>query len=102
MAYAVFPSPLCLSGILHNSDNSPLFGLVSWKGTLQLFRRPPLSTDVITLSNRERLNWPTALVFGLFHIGAIAALFMFSWKSLFISVALYWMTICFGISLGYH
>jgi stearoyl-CoA desaturase (delta-9 desaturase) len=27
---------------------------------------------------------------------------MFSWKVLLISMALYWMTICFGISLGYH
>ncbi len=61
-----------------------------------------MSTEVITITNRERMNWLTALVFGLFHIGAVAALFMFSWRSLFISLALYWMTICFGISLGYH
>ena len=27
---------------------------------------------------------------------------MFSWQALWISLALYWMTICFGISLGYH
>jgi fatty-acid desaturase len=61
-----------------------------------------LSTEVITLSNRERMNWLTAIVFALFHVGAVAALFMFSWRALFISLALYWMTICFGISLGYH
>jgi stearoyl-CoA desaturase (delta-9 desaturase) len=61
-----------------------------------------LSSEVITLTNRQRMNWPTAVVFGLFHIGAIAALFMFSWRALFISLAIYWVTICFGISLGYH
>ncbi len=27
---------------------------------------------------------------------------MFSWRSLAVTVALYWMTICFGISMGYH
>jgi stearoyl-CoA desaturase (delta-9 desaturase) len=48
------------------------------------------------------MNWPTALVFGLFHVGAIAALFMFSWRALAVALILYWVTICFGISLGYH
>jgi stearoyl-CoA desaturase (delta-9 desaturase) len=27
---------------------------------------------------------------------------MFSWRALIVSLALYWMTICFGISMGYH
>ena len=27
---------------------------------------------------------------------------MFSWRSLIVSVALYWITVGFGISLGYH
>ena len=35
-------------------------------------------------------------------MGAAAALFMFSWKALIVSVVLYWMTICLGISMGYH
>src|ERR1700683_3123946 len=29
-----------------------------------------------------RINWITAIVMGLFHVGAIAALFCFSWKNL--------------------
>ena len=61
-----------------------------------------MSTDVVTLANRNRMNWPTAIVFAAFHIGAVAALFMFSWSNLAITLALYWVTICFGISLGYH
>ena len=61
-----------------------------------------MSTEIITLTNRQRLNWLTALVFGLFHVGAVAALFMFSWRALAVTLALYWVTICFGISLGYH
>src|SRR5256714_1017447 len=38
----------------------------------------------------------------LFHVGAVLALFHFSWTALFASVLLYWLAIGFGISLGYH
>ncbi len=38
----------------------------------------------------------------LLHAGAIAALFMFSWKVLAAAVFLYWMTTGLGISMGYH
>ncbi|MEO5924349.1 MAG: fatty acid desaturase [Bryobacteraceae bacterium] len=61
-----------------------------------------MSHEVIELNRHDRPNWITTIVFGLFHVGAVAALFMFTWQALWISIALYWMTICFGISLGYH
>jgi stearoyl-CoA desaturase (delta-9 desaturase) len=48
------------------------------------------------------VNWGTTIVFGLFHIGAIAALFLFSWKVFFATVFLYWVATGLGISLGYH
>ncbi len=50
----------------------------------------------------EGLNWPTTLTLVLFHLGAIAALFFFSWKSLAVALFLYWMTVGLGISMGYH
>jgi fatty-acid desaturase len=50
----------------------------------------------------RNVNWGTTIVFGLFHIGAIAALFMFSWKVFFATVFLYWVATGLGISLGYH
>src|SRR5579871_3151119 len=62
----------------------------------------PVSTHVINLPNGQKMNWPTTLVLVLLHLGAIAALFMFSWRSLIISVALYWISVGLGISLGYH
>jgi len=52
--------------------------------------------------NRRKINWITSVALILFHLGAIAALFMFSWKSLAITVALYWVAIGFGIGMGYH
>jgi len=61
-----------------------------------------VTTEIINLPDRSKMNWTTITVFGLFHIGAVAALFMFSWRSLAVAVALYWITIGFGISLGYH
>ena len=51
---------------------------------------------------RNQINWVTSIALILFHVGAIAALFLFSWKSLIITAALYWMAIGFGIGMGYH
>ena len=61
-----------------------------------------MSNDPIAISTRQKPNWITAVVLVLLHIGAVAALFMFSWKVLAASVFLYWMTIQLGISMGYH
>jgi fatty-acid desaturase len=61
-----------------------------------------MTEHVIELPNGNKMNWPTSLVLVLFHLGAIAALFMFSWRNLLISMALYWITVGWGISLGYH
>ncbi|MCZ2151784.1 MAG: fatty acid desaturase [Bryobacterales bacterium] len=61
-----------------------------------------MSTDVVDISNRQKMNWTTTIVLVLFHIGAVAALFMFSWKAFLVSAALYWIAVGWGISLGYH
>jgi stearoyl-CoA desaturase (delta-9 desaturase) len=61
-----------------------------------------LSTQVIEISNYTRPNWVTIIALAFFHVGAVAALFHFSWTALWVSVLLYWLTIGFGISLGYH
>ncbi|MDP9054358.1 MAG: fatty acid desaturase [Acidobacteriota bacterium] len=58
--------------------------------------------DIFSLPRRDGLNWPTTIAVGLFHIGALAALFMFSWRSFWISVFLYWVATGLGISMGYH
>ena len=50
----------------------------------------------------KRMNWPTTIVMALFHLGALAALFMFSWPSLAMAVFLYWLATGLGISMGYH
>jgi stearoyl-CoA desaturase (delta-9 desaturase) len=50
----------------------------------------------------EGLNWTTTIAFTLLHIGAIAALFMFSWRRLLAAAFVYWIATGLGISMGYH
>ena len=38
----------------------------------------------------------------LFHAGAVAALFVFSWKALMLAVVLWWIAGSLGIGMGYH
>jgi stearoyl-CoA desaturase (delta-9 desaturase) len=67
---------------------------------------PPLSsqeiTDVFKVPESQRLNWPTTIVMALFHLGAIAAFFTFSWRAFAIALFLYWVATGLGISMGYH
>jgi stearoyl-CoA desaturase (delta-9 desaturase) len=51
---------------------------------------------------RQKLNWPTTVVLVFIHIGAIAALFNFTWRAFAVAVFLYWMCTGLGISMGYH
>jgi stearoyl-CoA desaturase (delta-9 desaturase) len=61
-----------------------------------------LSTDFVEIPARNKLNWITSSVLFLFHVGAIAALFMFSWTNLAVAVLLYYIATGLGISMGYH
>jgi stearoyl-CoA desaturase (delta-9 desaturase) len=48
------------------------------------------------------LNLITAGFMVLFHIGAVAAFWFVSWTNVMVALALHWMAVGFGISLGYH
>ena len=50
----------------------------------------------------QGINWITTVFMALFHIGAIAALFFFSWKIFFITLFLWWISFGWGIGVGYH
>jgi stearoyl-CoA desaturase (delta-9 desaturase) len=51
---------------------------------------------------REPMNWMTTFVMVLFHVGAIAALFLFTWKGLAFAALLWWVTGSLGVGMGYH
>ena len=52
--------------------------------------------------SNHRLNWSIAPVLMLFHVGAVAALFFFSWKLLFVAIFLYWVTGGLGLGICFH
>ncbi len=49
-----------------------------------------------------RVNWITTIVMGLFHVGAVAALFCFSWANLAVFLVMYFFAINIGIGVAYH
>ena len=56
---------------------------------------PPYAT-------RKRFNAPLFTLYALLHVAALAAPFTFSWQGLGVGLAMYFLTICLGITLCYH
>ena len=54
------------------------------------------------MKKHENVNWLTTIIMVLFHIGAVAALFFFSWQRLALAVVMWWIAGSLGIGLGYH
>ncbi|MGA3081789.1 MAG: fatty acid desaturase [Terracidiphilus sp.] len=50
----------------------------------------------------EGINWLTLAVIVAFHLGAVAALFFFTWQRLTVMLALYVVAINIGIGMCYH
>ena len=61
----------------------------------------PSQTDT-TLDRTAKVSWVTSIVLLVFHVGALAAPFFFSWKVFLISAVVYWLAIGCGIGMGYH
>jgi stearoyl-CoA desaturase (delta-9 desaturase) len=58
--------------------------------------------SVVNERVNRNINWNTAIFLGLFHFGAIAAFFVFSWKWLIVSLVLNWVAGSLGIGIGFH
>jgi fatty-acid desaturase len=50
----------------------------------------------------EPISPVTTFFMLVFHVGAVAALFMFSWKALGVAALLWWISGSLGIGMGYH
>lgn len=48
------------------------------------------------------INWHTAIFIGLFHLGAVAALFMSNWKPVLVAILLWWISASLGVGMGFH
>jgi fatty-acid desaturase len=56
----------------------------------------------IPLNKNQSINWNTLIALSIFHIGAVAALFFFTWKALAVAIVLLWVSGSLGIGMGYH
>ncbi|HKS29626.1 MAG TPA: fatty acid desaturase [Pyrinomonadaceae bacterium] len=61
-----------------------------------------MGRETVNTNQVEPINWITAVWMIIFHTGALAALFMFSWKALFITLFLWWVSGSLGIGMGFH
>ena len=50
----------------------------------------------------EPISKLTTFFMAAFHVGAIVALFFFSWKALGLAILLWWVAGSLGIGMGYH
>jgi stearoyl-CoA desaturase (delta-9 desaturase) len=50
----------------------------------------------------DKINWITAGFMLALHAGAVAAVFFFTWKALWVSALLWWISGSLGIGMGYH
>jgi fatty-acid desaturase len=55
-----------------------------------------------TSSGRKRVRWPTTIWIIVFHLGAVAALFYWSWSALIVSLVLAWVAQSLGVGMAYH
>ncbi|MBI4908276.1 MAG: fatty acid desaturase [Acidobacteria bacterium] len=61
-----------------------------------------METSFVLNSLRKNFVWSTAIVFAIFHAGAIAAFFYFDWKPFLASTIALFLLLSWGIGMGYH
>jgi fatty-acid desaturase len=61
-----------------------------------------MTAEIRSINKYEKVNWVTAFFMTAFHVGAIVALFHFSWGAFATAAVLTWITLSWGIGMGYH
>lgn len=61
-----------------------------------------MQNEAIIQNKKSGINWGTVIFLLLFHVGAIAALFMWSWKAFALTVLLWWISGSLGVGMGFH
>lgn len=61
-----------------------------------------MGDELIIKEQKTGINRGTATFMALFHAGAVAAPFFFSWPAVVTAVLLYWIAGSLGIGMGYH
>lgn len=55
-----------------------------------------------TQASRKGINWVTTIFMVIFHLLAVASLFMLSWPAVVLMAILFWVSGSLGIGMGYH
>jgi fatty-acid desaturase len=62
-----------------------------------------MHNEAITdIQRKTGVNWSTYITMVIFHLGAVAALFMFSWQALAVCLLLWWVSGSLGVGMGFH
>src|ERR1700722_20090315 len=79
-------------------------------GITQLLQKPAVARATFAVMSTlghdktfsQPINWTTSFFMLAFHIGAIVALFFFTWKAMILATFLWWVAGSLGIGMGYH
>ena len=66
------------------------------------YRSENLSSAAAQPGRYSKLSWSTAFFMTLFHIGAVWALFQFTWAGLAVFCVTYYVSLSLGIGMAYH
>ncbi|HEY0006610.1 MAG TPA: fatty acid desaturase [Pyrinomonadaceae bacterium] len=61
-----------------------------------------MSQVTVNKNKLEKINWITASFMILFHVGALAALFMWNWWAIGLTLFFSWVAGSLGVGMGYH
>lgn len=59
-------------------------------------------SQALKQSRSPHFNWILAIWLGVFHVGAVAAFFFFSWSALAVAAVLWVLGQNVGIAISYH
>ncbi len=61
-----------------------------------------MHNEALIEKRKTGINWTTTAFMLLFHVGAVLALFSFTWKALAVTVLLWWIAGSLGVGMGFH
>src|SRR5258706_5887911 len=62
----------------------------------------PNGTREEVVPHERHINWSKSVFLSVFHVGALAALWFWSWPAVISAVLLYWVAGSLGVGMGYH
>src|SRR6185503_7892529 len=67
-----------------------------------MIREFEMHNELMNKSRPRGIIWHTAIFMGILHLGAVAALFVFSWQALLTAIVLWWISASLGVGMGFH